>query len=372
MTAAPDPGLTSERQAAPSAPPPASNLPPAHSPTAPQAPPDDPDRAPALHHREPPRSRRLLQLALLGLGIFLLVVGILLPLYVYPRIAVLPADPQNQQSLKGSGATVLWPDPDNPAGATVLTGVDVTVTNFVSEARGVENDGDDVVWDVATRIDVDGRDMLQARVERVSIDPHTTEATNCCGDRIVTSQEEPDGKELRHEGYFTFPFDTQKQNYQVWDINLERSVTAEYTGETTRDGVDVYTFRKVVPLQRIGSMELPGGLFGSKAPNVDAEAWYANTRTYWIEPNTGDVVGIREEITQQYTANGRTVTAFEAKMDSVRLSEDRLNQDKQAALMLPWLRGRASVVLVLLGLLLFVAAALVARPLRLRRRTPAH
>ncbi|GAA0248038.1 DUF3068 domain-containing protein [Cryptosporangium japonicum] len=359
MTAAPDP-VTSERHA--------------HSdaPTAPVAPPVRPDHAPEHASGEPPRSRRLLRLALIGAGIFLLVVGILLPLYVYPRVAVLPADPQTEQVLKGTNATVLWPDPDAPAGATVLTGVNVTVRNFVSEATGVDNDGDDNVWDIATRIEVDGRGMLQARVERLSIDPRTAEATNCCGDRLVTDEAEPDGKELRHEGYYTFPFDTQKTSYQIWDTSLERANTAEYIGESRKDGLDVYMFRRTAPLQKVGTMELPGGLFDSTAPNVDADAMYANTRTYWIEPNSGDVIGIREEITQQYIANGKTVTAFEAKMDSVRNADDRLEQARQAQSLLPWLRGRASIVLVLLGLVLFVAAVLVARPARLRRRTSAH
>ena len=360
MTAAPDPGLTSERHV------------PSEAPTAPLAPPVRPDHVPTPAHREPPRSRRLLRLALLGAGIFFLVVGVLLPLYVYPRVATLPADPQTEQILKGTGATVLMPDADAPAGATVLTGVAVTVTNFVAAAPGVESDGDGAVWDIATQVNVDGRGMLQSRVERISIDRRSVESTNCCGDRLVTNQEEPDGAEIRHEGYYTFPFDTQKQSYQTWDVNAERAVTTEYIGESTKDGIDVYTFRRVVPLQKVGTRELPGGLFGSTEPNVDAEAWYAGTRTYWIEPNSGDVIGLREEITQQYTANGQTVTAFEAKMDSVRNSDDRLDQARQAATFLPWLRGRASVVLVLLGVILIVAAALVGRPLRFGRRTSAH
>ncbi|GAA3382557.1 DUF3068 domain-containing protein [Cryptosporangium minutisporangium] len=354
MTAAPDPSLTSERESAPAAPPPVRPAP-----------------APGIGTGEPPRSRRLLRSALLGLGIFLLVVGILLPLYVYPRLAVLPDDPQTEQVLQATGATVLMPDAKAPAGATVLTGVDVTVTNFVSKARDTDgSDDDSVVYDVATQIEVEGRGMLQARVERVSINKSTTESTNCCGDRIVTDLEKPDGKELRHEGYYTFPFDVQKESYQIWDINLERAVTAEYIGESSRDGIDVYMFRKEAPLQRIGSRELPGGLFGSKELNVDAEAWYGSTRTYWIEPNSGDVIGIREEITQQYTHNGQTLVAFEADLESPRSSQDRLDQAGQAAAVLPWLRGRATVVLVLLGLLLFVAAYLVGRPIR--RRKSAH
>lgn len=360
MTAAPDPDVKSERDGS------------SEAPTAPLTPPVRPDRMPTRARHEPPRARRLLRLALLGAGAFLLVVAALLPLYVYPRVATLPADPQNEQILKGSGATVLWPDPEAPAGARVLTGVDVTVTNFVSAAPGVESPDGDNVWDIATQINVDGRGMLQSRVERLSIDPRTTESTNCCGDRIVTTEEEPDGKELRHEGYYTFPFDTQKQTYQIWDSSAERAADAKYVGESTKDGIDVYLFRREIPRQRIASRELPGGLFGSTEPNVDAEGWYANTRTYWIEPASGDVIGIREEITQQYVANGQTVTAFEAKMDSVRNAADRLDQARQASSLLPWLRGRASVALALLGLVLIVAAVLVGRPARHRGRTPSH
>jgi hypothetical protein len=304
----------------------------------------------------------------LGAGGFALAAAILLPLFVYPRLAVFPNDPQAEQVLTGTGATMLMVDPKAAAGATVVHDADVTVTNFISQAP-TGSSGDSAVWQIATKVDVAGKGMGNAQVEQVSVNKHTGVPTNCCGDRLVTDQEDTSGQLLRHSGYVAWPFNVQKHSYQIWDVNLRRTKTATYMGEEERDGIKTYKFRAIVPLQQVGTRDLPGGLFGNKAPNVTADAMYSDQQTYWIQPATGDVIRLDDSITQQYTYGGKTLTAFQADLKGKKLGEDRLGPDRQAAVFLPWVRSRATLVLIPIGLILLAVGAYLA--LGRRRRTSA-
>jgi hypothetical protein len=217
-----------------------------------------------------------------------------------------------------------------------------------------------VVWLLATRVNVNGK-LLNARIERVSLNPRTTEPTNCCGDSLVTEEGDRTGERLLHTGYLTFPFDTQKQSYPMWDIQLRRSRLANYEGEETRAGVRTYKFRLVNDFEKTGTQELPGSLFGLKDASVKADAEYADDRTMWVEPASGGTVDLVEHVQQRFSYQGRTVTAMDANLISPPMDPDLLSQVKTGATVLPWLRGRASFVLVLLALLAFGAAGYVAR-----------
>src|SRR5262249_47303542 len=150
-------------------------------------------------------------------------------------------------------------------------------------------------------------------------------------------------------------------SYPLWDVNLEKSKTAEYVGEETKYGVHTYKFHAVVPLQKVGTMDLPGAFFGLKDPSVTADSQYADEQTYWIEPNTGDVVRLEDRITQQYSYDGKSVTAFSASLATPEPSADRLSQDKTGAALLPWLRSRATLVLIPVGLILLALGAFLLR-----------
>ena len=287
----------------------------------------------------------------LAAGCLALALAVLLPTYVYHHLAVLPDDPQQEQVQIATGATALVPNVQIPAGAQVMHDVVVRISTYIAAAPDA-SEGGSVVWQLATTTSVDGQGLLDARVETVSLDPRTAEPTNCCGDRLVTSQEDPEGVALRHQGYLAFPFDVQKHSYPVWDVQLNRARTAAYQGEENRDGFRTYRFRASNEWTKVGTQEVPGALFGLSAPSVVADSEYADTRTYWIEPASGSVVGLRENLRQRLTYQGHSVTALTADLDSPRLSGDILQQTRSGARWLPWLRGRASIVLVILGLAL--------------------
>src|SRR5690348_4032709 len=70
--------------------------------------------------------RRIAGPVLVGAGIFLVVLAALLPTVVYPRIAVLPADPRTLQIAHGSGFTVFLPRSVADGGLKLYRDVDVT------------------------------------------------------------------------------------------------------------------------------------------------------------------------------------------------------------------------------------------------------
>jgi hypothetical protein len=288
---------------------------------------------------------------LIGAGCLALALAILLPTYVYNQLAVLPADPQREQLLIATGATALVPDVNIPAGAKVEHNLVVRIANYVAQAPQTADDGS-VVWRIGTTVNVDGEGMLDARAETISLDRHTAKPTNCCGDRLVTSQEDTNGKPLKHEGYLSFPFNTQKHTYQLWDVQLNGTRTATYVGQERRDDLKTYRFQSAVAWTKIGTREVPGAMFGVSAPGVVADSEYADTRTYWIEPVTGSVVAMHDELRQRLSYQGTSVTALSADLDSPRLSDDEWNQAHGGALVLPWLRVRGPIILVILGLAL--------------------
>jgi hypothetical protein len=309
-----------------------------------------------------PRRRRALARYLpLCLGCFALALAALLPGYVYPRLAVLPADPQQAQVQYATGATILVPDADSAAGARVVEDADVTVTTFVAGAP-VARPEESVVWDLSTEVEVAGRGPVDARVERVSLDAHTAEPTNCCGDRLATDFGDPSGRSLVHHGLVAWPFGVQARDYPVWDVQLGRSRTAAFQGEETRDGVRTYRFQAATPFEDIGTRDLPGRLFRLQAPSVEAVEQYSSTRTYWVEPATGAVVDLREVLHQRFSYGGRQVTAFAATLESASLDAGLMGDVRTGARLLPWIHRRAPAGLAAAGLALLGVAAYRARP----------
>ena len=304
----------------------------------------------------------------LALGCFAVVLAVLLPAFVYPRLARLPADPRQTQVLTARGATVLVPDTSAAAGARVVENAQVRVTTYVAGAPGELAYDGSVVWQLATTTRVEGFGVVDARVETVSLDPRTAEPTNCCGDALVTDVANPNGTRVHHRGHTAWPFDVRKRAYQVWDVQLNRAATAAFIGEEEREGIRTYRFEAVTPMERTGTRELPGALFGVFRPSVDAAAEYQDVRTYWVEPATGAVVALRDRVRQRFRYGDTVVPAMEADLESAPLDPAVRTQVERGALLLPWLRGRGSLFLLLDALL---ALAFWGRRALLRRQPPA-
>jgi hypothetical protein len=311
--------------------------------------------------------------ALVGSGVFLLALAVLLPTVVYPRIAVLPADPRTARTAKGSGFTVLVPRSPEEGGFRVHRDAGVTSQLWVTADPGGSPGENDVNWRVATSVSVDGAGLLSATVEGVSLDRRTARTTNCCRDYVITDYDDVAGEPVRHEGYaFTFPFDVQKQDYPIWDVNIRGTEPARYAGEETRLGVDVYRFEQTVPEQKIGTQELPADVMGlPPGPSVVADSMYTTRRTYWVEPNSGAIVDYRETLDRRFVYADRVVPIVQGTLSSVHGpgADEPLEAARSAAASLPMMRRTLPLVLAPLGLACLVAGAALAA--RRHRRHPA-
>ena len=299
--------------------------------------------------------RRLAGPALVGAGIFFIVLAVLLPTVVYPRLAVLPLDPRSAQTARGTGFTVFLPRSVEDGGLRLYRNVGVTSEVWVEEDRSSgarPPDSPNVNWRVATSTSVDDVGLLQVTVEGISLDRRTARATNCCRDYLITEDNDLIGEPLEHRGYvFMFPFDVQKRSYPLWDANIKNTADARFAGEEERRGLDVYRFEQTVPDQKTGTQELPGEVLGLPDPVVVADEMYRTKRTYWVEPNSGAIVDYSESMDRRFVYQGRVLPVIQGtlRLQHGSGADATFELIKTAAVGLPLVKRTLPLVFVPLG-----------------------
>lgn len=244
--------------------------------------------------------RRTLGMLGIVLGAFALLLGILAQPVIYDSLAKVPLDQETTSVSRGENMSALRVSGD---GIEKLEGVALVSTRTVVGIPGlVEDEDNSAFWQTTVESAVEGGPVLTYSEEGISFDRTTALANNCCGDYVAVGDvEAPDEDAVRqamqHDGLLLkFPFDTQQEDYPYWDGALGRSVTAEFQGEEKVEGVAAYKFVMVLGPEEVSeSQGLPGALFGTDEP-VDAARIYENTRTLWVEPNTGVILrGVEEQ-----------------------------------------------------------------------------
>jgi hypothetical protein len=306
--------------------------------------------------------RKKVGIALLALGAFVLVLAGVAKFYAYDRLAVAPLD-RNASTAEGAE--------DNP---TVAEGegtifslaegfqeIQTTVTstrNTVgqvdeSEEVGDSTDDDIVIYETFSYT-TDGEDrVLSGTFDRVPFDRHTGETYDCpedvadlCDektgsvvpetvierliDRFGTDDltqiagDEGDIAFLRpgdegfdgFEGqYFKMPFNTQKQNYPWWDGSIRQATDMVFQDEEEVQGLTTYRFQQVIPPTDIADQELPASVTGLP-DDVLADRMYSNTRTVWIEPETGAIIKASEDQLTTFDYEGeQLITATDVTIE---------------------------------------------------------
>jgi Porin PorA len=319
--------------------------------------------------------RRIVGLVFVALGVALIALAIALPTYVYPRVEKIPADPNMYLVAKGSGVTVLLAQSQEDGGIRVLTNQDVTATRRIrGDVRpdATRAGGDDAFYRLAFQTTVENQPngLLTAYIEGGSINAKTGMSNNCCGDFLSTDTTDLVGQPIRHEGLqWKFPFDTKKQNYPFWDVNVKKALTAHYDGTEKIDGLLTYRFVQPITDVVISQEDVPGSLLGlPEQATVRADRLYSDTRTIWVEPYTGAIIKGSEKVNQRLVSNGKqapviqgtltyTDATVKANVDKYKGSARSLWFIQQAGPILFWILGP---LFVLIGLLLLF-----------RRREPA-
>jgi hypothetical protein len=209
-----------------------------------------------------------------------------------------------------------------------------------------------------------------ANHDRVAFDRHTAEVIDCCGNYTATTAELGTGEEIRDEEtpivglYFKLPFNAEKKTYQFWDGAVKDATDLEYKGTESIQGVTVYRYEQVIEATDVGDIDAPASLFGiDEEGDITLDRIYANTRTLWVEPETGVIFRGQEDQNVVAEYNGDQVATLtdvvigyndETITDRVDEYESLASQLKLVRVWVPLLGGALGIVLILIGLGLVV------------------
>jgi hypothetical protein len=294
-----------------------------------------------------------------GLGVFLIVAAALVRFYAYPALATVPADYEGVTKLEAKGARIFNSDPKVLAPETS----DLDISSRTIADSGAKAPDGDVVWVNSTTVRrADGSIFQQSR-ERAPFDAKSGAAVDCkaCDSwtEVAAGDREP---VTRHGQVYKFPFGTEKHGYPVWDDALGKATTAKFAGEEKLDGLTVYKFVQTIPDTMIETREVPGSVFGSKEPSVQAEMWYQMTRTFWVEPNSGSPVNRVENRVQELRYDGVSVPAFTGTVQYTKAQvADLVSDGKSNAMMLSGLKLTWPLIMLVVGVLLLGLGVVLSR-----------
>lgn len=271
--------------------------------------------------------RRILPFVLVGLGVFLVALAFVVRLFMYPSAAVIPyelGDPEKgergQQSTAAGTVSVLDKGLIAEKGRdAVRQGVEVTaIRTLVTDlsAKESEKGGDVTVWRVGLVVVDDNSDsqdpqpITDVKLQSVCLDRSTSESVSPCSrSYVVTCDEEAEDEDPclqaqasdKHQRtqaglQFKFPFQTEQRTYKYYDTTILQATEARFAGAEELNGLGVYKFVQEIPETLIAELDeeheqVPGILFDPKLQkNVPAKQYYQTVRTFWVEPESGQIV----------------------------------------------------------------------------------
>jgi hypothetical protein len=306
--------------------------------------------------------RRVAGFVCLFLGALVLTMGLIAKPVLYDNLAKVPLDQKSTLVSVGKNMSALQV---SSAGVTALKDATLQNTKIVVGIPGKAK-GNNAFWQFLTASKVVGGKDLDFSQQGVSIDRYTAEATNCCGDyKSIGTLEAPSAiqEDYPHKGlFFKLPFDTQKITYQWWDSDLGRTEPMRFLRTQQVQGVQTYVFQqKTGPVTYAQRKALPGELFGTNKP-VDADAVYENTRTLYVEPNTGLVINGVEQQNKRLEAPG--LASVPITQGTIGYTPATIKQNIEdlgnKGSILGFLNGPATITGIVLGLLLILGGGFLA------------
>ncbi|MCW4355835.1 DUF3068 domain-containing protein [Hoyosella sp. YIM 151337] len=335
-------------------------------------------------------SQRIIASVLVGLGVFLLVCAVLLPLYTIPKLKKLPLDYEAVQVSEGSGAFLdanaqLTGDPEDALGDEVPLRQQLYIT--------VEDPADS---DIATlqggltlvRADTSpGRGLLNASIDRVTIDRTTGLPTNDPVGSLQTDRQRPAAQLPRDGLQYKFPYGAEQRSYPFFDLPSRTTADIDFVESTTLGGTEVYHYRQELEpvdlfvatrdtANRVGQTRAAWGL--SEEGSADAgEIVFMNrfsttTRDVWVEPASGIIVDSREQVSQFFGTGAddravsvasydvrytdATVNAMLGVADAERDRVGMVWQLGPVAIAAPWLVGFFGLLTTVFGVLMGLSA----------------
>ena len=297
--------------------------------------------------------RRILSPAFIGLGTFLIVAGVLVKVYAVPTLAVVPTNYDSTTYLEAEGATIFNSDPDVLAPEIV----DLEISSHTVAGDYPEAPDGVVVWaNNVTTTPVGWDAPFQQSRELTPFDEVSGAASSydVGFEEVENDEGEVERVDVTREGQvYKFPFGTEKKDYQQWDSELGEATTAKYEGVEKLEGTTVYKFVQTIEPTVIDTVSVPGSIFGSDEPTVEAEMLYEMTRTLYVEPTTGAPLNRVEERNQVLSYDGTEVPAFVGTVQYTKESQaGSLDKVQTRATLLRLADWVIPIGFVVLGLLL--------------------
>ncbi len=196
------------------------------------------------------------------------------------------------------------------------------------------------------------------------------------GSYTASSADIGSGEEVRDEDtpitgqYFKLPFQSEKKTYQFWDGSLKDATDLKFEAAESIEGLEVYRYKQVIEPTTVGELTAPASFFGiDQEGDVTLDRVYSNTRTLWVEPETGVIIRGQEEQNTVAEFDGEevaTITDVTIGYDDATVS-DNVDTYSSLSSQLKVVRFWLPVVGTIAGLLVLLAGiVLVARGRRSR------
>ena len=297
--------------------------------------------------------RRVAGLVAAGLGAFLVVLALLIRFVVVGEAVKFPLNENSITTLIATNASYF-----SPIQLKVLSGVTLEDTVTVQGDNAAGNSSR-AVWNEFSYIyDQTNHSTVSYSINRLAFDRRTGILINCCGSAVGTKM----NPHVSGQGY-VWPFNAQRQTYQVYNTTLLNTVPATYAGTATVDGLTTYKYVENIPATRAGTQTLPGSLVGQQGTQlVTLREYFRGTTTEYVNPATGAPVAEASDQHLYLADNGGTPVLsvlsgeFVTKPTSVAALVKRVKKDQNeielASDGLPGASGLVGVILLVTGVLL--------------------
>jgi hypothetical protein len=315
--------------------------------------------------------RRITGTALFGLGILCLLFAMALAWVIVPSQRKVPLDlvPPDVVVETANASFVQAKTLPNGTPQVVVESAGLRSTTGIKPdfEAAAELDGETLVWNVYHSTNrIDTGEMINSAESRVALDRRSGEAVPWEGQCHVEVQAPCTPGNVAFAGQlYLFPFGTEKRAYQYWDSTLGRVLPIEYQAEEEYNGLPAYRFQQQVPDQQAHmNPESLAGLLAFLAPGATTGTIsYRATRTLWVEPQTGAIVGYREQQHRELVPDvGERVVIFDADLQYDQATMNAVGeQAANGRNQLNLLGLYVPIGLAVLGLVLIVVGVLVSR-----------
>lgn len=315
--------------------------------------------------------KRTLGHALIIIGAALIVIAVLLPTFLVPRLRVIPLDTVSDTITEVRDGTLLdssqlgkngpTPNRKNDPRCKAETDEekrDLPVHCFINDKTPmqskrhveIEEPADDKIatLQVGTTLLRDDREepknLINATLDRITVDRSTAYPVDDPISSVAINA--PQGGSDTKPPTFTrpgiqyqFPFGAEKKSYPYYDVQAMRNFEIDFVGEETQDGVKVYKYSMTIPPQNLyesltehftrdgrklteadksslASMRLsfPAHKWGLEGDDdVELDRYYTNVRTVRVEPTSGVIVNGTEEMFMFYAKDDKEAEEIASK-----------------------------------------------------------